>query len=80
LTEFGIGILLAVNIDRSVRKTKRSGQADFWKLRIFRDWVVRKDIFELSKSGKCRREQWNGQKEGRFPCKSFSYVDYSVCF
>jgi hypothetical protein len=44
LTEFRIGILLAVNIDRSVRKIKNL-KADFWTLWIFRDWRIREDIW-----------------------------------
>jgi hypothetical protein len=36
--------------------------------------------FELTESGKCRREHGNGQEEGRLSCQSLSYVNHSVCF
>jgi hypothetical protein len=78
-TEFRIPVQFAFYISRFPQKTK-AGKADFQKLRIFQDWMIREEIFELNESEKCREEHWNKQKERRLPCKSFICVNHSVCF
>jgi hypothetical protein len=42
--------------------------------------MIREDIFEFGKSGKCRRGHGKGHKEGKLPRKSSNYLNHSACF
>jgi hypothetical protein len=53
LTEFRMCVLLAVNFGRPARN-KRERKMEFWKLSISREWMISQNVFNLSKSGKCR--------------------------